>query len=58
MAWVAIALGMFLLFGGLALWAAAALNAGIVGWLVSMVVIGLVVAVILTVTYTRILPRR
>lgn len=59
MGWMSIALGLFLLFGGLALWAAVALNAGFVGWLVSMVVIGLViVAVLVAVTYMVIRPRR
>jgi hypothetical protein len=59
MGWVSIGLGLFLLFGGLALWAAAALNAGFVGWLISMAVIGLViVAVLYAVTYTVIRPRR
>ena len=59
MGWVSIGLGMFLLFGGLDLWAAAALQAGFVGWLIGMGVIGLIiVAVLLTVTYTVIRPRR
>jgi hypothetical protein len=59
MGWVSIALGLLLLFGGLSLWAAAALNAGFVGWLVSMAVIGLViVAVLVAVTYMVIRPRR
>lgn len=58
MGWVSIALGLFLVFGGLALWAAVALNAGFGGWLVSMAVIGLViVAVLVGVTYTVIRPR-
>jgi hypothetical protein len=59
MGWVSIGLGLFLLFGGLALWAAVALHAGFAGWLVSMAVIGLVmVAVLYTVTYMVIRPRR
>lgn len=59
MAWVGLGLGMFLLFGGLALWAAVALNAGFAGWLEGMALIGVVVvAVLLTVTYTVIRPRR
>jgi hypothetical protein len=59
MGWVSIGLGMFLLFGGLALWASVALNAGFVGWLVSMGIIGVViVAVLVAVTYTVIQPRR
>lgn len=59
MGWVSIGLGMFLLFGGLALWAATALNAGFVGWLVSMGIIGVaIVAVLMAVTYTVIRPKR
>lgn len=59
MGWVSIGLGVFLLFGGLALWAAITLHAGFVGWLVSMGGMGLViVAVLLAVTYTVIRPRR
>jgi hypothetical protein len=59
MGWVSIGLGMFLLLGGLALWAAVALQAGFVGWLIGMAVIGLViVAVLMAVTYTVIRPRR
>ncbi|HEV2235527.1 MAG TPA: hypothetical protein VGR57_02600 [Ktedonobacterales bacterium] len=59
MGWVSIALGMFLLFGGLALWAAIALNAGFVGWLVSMGIIGVAIAAVLVaVAYIVIRPRR
>jgi hypothetical protein len=59
MGWVSIGLGLFLLFGGLALWAAAVLHAGFVGWLISIGIIGLViVAVLYAVTYTVIRPRR
>ena len=58
MGWVSIALGLFLLFGGLALWAAAALNAGFVGWLISMGAMGLViVAVIVAVNLYVLRPR-
>jgi hypothetical protein len=59
MGWVSIGLGMFLMFGGLALWASVALSAGFVGWLVSMGIIGVViVAVLVAVTYMVIRPRR
>ncbi len=58
MGWVSIGLGLFLLFGGLALWAAAALNAGFVGWLISTGVMGLViVAVIVAVNLYVLRPR-
>ena len=43
MGWVAIALGTFLLLGGLALWASAVLSAGFSGWLLSLAVMGVVV---------------
>jgi len=42
MSWVGIALGVFLLLGGLALWAAVALGAGFGGWLIGMVVMSAV----------------
>jgi hypothetical protein len=59
MGWVSIALGLFLLFGGLALWSAVALNAGFIGWLIGMALIGLViVATLSAVTYTVMRPRR
>jgi hypothetical protein len=58
MAWVGIALGMFLLLGGLALWAAVALNAGFGGWLLGMGLMGLViVAVVVAVNYAVLRPR-
>jgi hypothetical protein len=59
MGWVSIVFGLFLLFGGLALWAAVALHAGFVGWLVSMALLGIVlVAALVAVSYTVIRPRR
>jgi hypothetical protein len=59
MGWVSIGLGLFLLFGGLALWAAVALHAGFLGWLIGMAVMGLViVAVLYAVTFTVVRPRR
>lgn len=58
MGWAALGLGMFLLFGGLALWAAVALDAGFAGWLGGMALIGaVIVVVLLTVTYMIIRPR-
>jgi hypothetical protein len=47
MSWVGIALGMFLLLGGLALWAAVALQAGFGGWLLGMGVMGLVIVLVI-----------
>jgi hypothetical protein len=59
MGWVVIALGIFLLFGGLALWAASALGAGFGGWLISIAVLGVImVAAIVAVSYFVIRPRR
>lgn len=59
MGWVSIALGIFLLFGGLALWASVALSAGFGGWLISMAVMGvIVVAAIIAVAYFVIRPGR
>ena len=59
MAWAGLALGMFLLLGGLALWAAVALNAGFVGWIVGIAVMGLVVVgALVAVSYAVIRPRR
>jgi hypothetical protein len=58
MSWVGIALGMFLLLGGLALWASAALGAGFIGWLVSLAVMGaVIVATIVAVSVFVIRPR-
>jgi hypothetical protein len=58
MSWVGIALGMFLLLGGLALWASVALGAGFAGWLVSLAVMGVViVATIVAVSVFVIRPR-
>lgn len=58
MGWVAMALGMLLLLGGLALWAAVAFSAGFGGWLIAMGLLGLVmVAVVVAAGYT-LRPRR
>jgi hypothetical protein len=58
MGWVGMALGMFLLLGGLALWGAVALNAGFGGWLLGIGLMGLViVAVVLAVNYVVLRPR-
>jgi hypothetical protein len=59
MGWVAMALGVFVLLGGLALWAAVALDAGFSGWLIGMGVMGVVmVAVVVIVGYFMRQPRR
>ncbi|HEX6543282.1 MAG TPA: hypothetical protein VF040_16115 [Ktedonobacterales bacterium] len=59
MGWVTIALGTFLLFAGLALWAAAVLNAGFGGWLLGVAVLGVImVAAIIAVGYFVIRPGR
>jgi hypothetical protein len=59
MSWVGIALGMFLLLGGLALWAAVAFSAGFGGWLLGTGLMGLIiVAVVVTVNYVLLRPRR
>ncbi len=59
MSWVFGALGMFLVLGGLALGAAAVFNAGFVGWLITMGLMGLViVAVIVAVNYYVLRPER
>ncbi|HEX9069751.1 MAG TPA: hypothetical protein VF807_13345 [Ktedonobacterales bacterium] len=59
MGWVGMALGMFLLLGGLALWAAVAFSAGFGGWLLATGLMGLVmIAVIIAVTYFIVRPRR
>lgn len=59
MAWVGMALGTFLLLGGLALWAAAAFGAGFGGWLIGVGAMGVVmVATIVAVSYFVIRPRR
>lgn len=59
MGWVAMALGIFVLLGGLALWAAVALDAGFSGWLIGMGVMGVVmVAVVVIVGYFMRPPRR
>lgn len=53
MGWVAIAFGVLLLLGGLAMWAAVAFSAGFGGWLIAMGLLGLVmVAVVVAVAYT------
>lgn len=59
MGWVSIALGIFLLLAGLALWAAAALGAGFGGWLIGVAVLGVImVAAIVAVSYFVIRPMR
>lgn len=59
MGWVVIALGLFLLLGGLALWAASVLSAGFGGWLISMAVMGAVMlATIVAISYFVIRPGR
>jgi hypothetical protein len=59
MGWVVIALGLFLLLGGLALWAASVLGAGFGGWLISMAIMGVVVvAAIFAVAVFVIKPAR
>jgi hypothetical protein len=59
MGWVSIALGIFLLLGGLALWAASVFSAGFGGWLISVAVMGvIVVAAIVAVSYFVIRPGR
>lgn len=59
MGWAGIALGMILLLGGLALWAAVAFSAGFGGWLIAMGLLGLVmVAVIVAVNYVVLRPQR
>ena len=59
MGWVSIALGIFLLLGGLALWASVALSAGFGGWLISMAIMGVImVATIAAVAYLVIRPNR
>ena len=59
MGWVTIALGIFLLLGGLALWAASVLSVGFWGWLISVSVMGVVVvAAIAAVGYFVIRPGR
>ena len=52
MSWVSIGLGMFLLFSGLALWAAWTFSAGFGGWLLGVAVTGLVIlAIIVAINY-------
>lgn len=46
MGWVGMALGIFLLLGGLALWAAWAFGAGFGAWLLAVGVMGLVMVVV------------
>ena len=59
MGWLSVALGIYLLLGGLALWASVALSAGCGGWLISMAVMGvIVVAAILVIAYFVIRPGR
>ena len=59
MSWVAITLGMLLLLGGLALWAAAVFSAGFGGWLIAMGLLGLVMVAVVTVVSIVVLrPRR
>lgn len=59
MGWVFSSLGFLLVLGGLALLAAWVLQAGFVGWLIGMALIGLVmVAVIVTVNFYALRPAR
>ncbi len=59
MGWVVVALGIFLLLGGLALWAASVLSAGFGGWLISVAVLGVVMVVtVIAVSYFVIRPGR
>jgi hypothetical protein len=59
MGWIGMALGIFILLGGLSLWAAAALNAGFAGWLVGIAVLGLGMALVtIAVGYFVLRPRR
>jgi hypothetical protein len=59
MGWVAITLGMLLLLGGLALWAAWAFSAGFGAWLLAVGVMGLVmVALVVAVNYVVMRPSR
>lgn len=59
MSWVAITLGMLLLLGGLALWAAAVFGAGFGGWLIAMGMLGLLMVAVVTVVSVVVLrPRR
>jgi hypothetical protein len=58
MSWVGIALGMFLLLGGLALWAAVALSAGFGGWLIGMAVMGAVIVVVIAAVNYALRPIR
>jgi len=59
MGWAFSALAMFLLLGGLALGAAVVFNAGFVGWLMSMALMGLViVTVIAAANYYMLRPSR
>jgi len=57
MAWAFSALGIFLLFGGLALGAAVIFNVGFVGWLIGMGLLWLMmVAVIVIANYFMVRP--
>jgi hypothetical protein len=57
MGWVGMALGVFLLLGGLALWAAWAFGAGFGAWLLAVGVMGLVmVVVVVAVNYVVMRP--
>lgn len=58
MGWVVIALVLFLLLGGLALWAAATFSAGFWAWLLSVAVMGVVtVATVIAANYFVMRPR-
>ena len=59
MGWIGMALGIFVLLGGLALWAAVALSAGFGGWLIGIAVLGLGMAlVVIAVGYFVLRPPR
>jgi hypothetical protein len=49
MAWAFSALGIYLLFGGLALGAAVIFNVGFVGWLIGMGLTGLMIVAVIVV---------
>jgi uncharacterized membrane protein YjjP (DUF1212 family) len=49
MAWAFSALGLYLLFGGLALGAAVIFNVGFVGWLIGMGLTGLMIVAVIVV---------
>jgi hypothetical protein len=58
MAWAGMALGIILLLGGLALWAAVAFSAGFGGWLIAMGLLGLVMLVVVVAVNYVLRPQR